>query len=131
MLPVDLLHEFELGVWKAIFIHLIWILMAHGKGSIQALNHRYGCSNYCFKATIDACGVRHLDRYRQVPTFGRATVHRFSANASAMKQLAARDFEDLLQVRRISNCIQCSLFTMYISAQFQCSKCSCPSHTIK
>ena len=35
--------------------------------------------------------------FRQVPTFGRATVRRFHRNASAMKKLAARDFEDLLQ----------------------------------
>ena len=39
-------------------------------------------------------------RYRQVPTFGRGTVRRFSSNASAMKRLAGRDFEDLLQVSR-------------------------------
>lgn len=26
MLVVDLLHEFELGVWKAVFIHLLRIL---------------------------------------------------------------------------------------------------------
>ena len=34
MLVVDLMHEFELGVWKAIFTHLIRILYAadpHGK----------------------------------------------------------------------------------------------------
>jgi len=37
-------------------------------------------------------------RYRQVPTFGRDTIRRFHENASAMKKLAARDFEDLLQV---------------------------------
>jgi hypothetical protein len=28
MLVVDLLHEFELGVWKALFTHLIRILYA-------------------------------------------------------------------------------------------------------
>jgi len=33
-----------------------------------------------------------------VPTFGCGTIRRFSSNASAMKKLAARDFEDLLQV---------------------------------
>jgi hypothetical protein len=38
-------------------------------------------------------------RYRQIPTFGGDTIRRFSKNASAMKKLAARDFEDLLQVR--------------------------------
>lgn len=29
MLVVDLLHEFELGVWKALFTHLIRILYAY------------------------------------------------------------------------------------------------------
>jgi hypothetical protein len=28
MLAVDLLHEFELGVWKALFTHLIRLLYA-------------------------------------------------------------------------------------------------------
>jgi hypothetical protein len=32
MLVVDLLHEFELGVWKALFTHLIWILYAAAPG---------------------------------------------------------------------------------------------------
>ncbi|KII83441.1 hypothetical protein PLICRDRAFT_79810, partial [Plicaturopsis crispa FD-325 SS-3] len=36
-------------------------------------------------------------RFRQVPTFGRDTIRRFTNNASAMKKLAGRDFEDLLQ----------------------------------
>jgi len=40
MLAIDLLHEFKLGIWKAIFTHLIRILMAHSTGSIQTLNHR-------------------------------------------------------------------------------------------
>jgi hypothetical protein len=38
------------------------------------------------------------DRYRQMPTFGRDTIRRFSANVSDMKKFAGRDFEDLLQV---------------------------------
>jgi ABC-type multidrug transport system fused ATPase/permease subunit len=36
--------------------------------------------------------------FRQVPSFGRDGIRRFSANMSEMKRLAARDFEDLLQV---------------------------------
>ncbi|KAF7359835.1 hypothetical protein MVEN_00708900 [Mycena venus] len=75
MLVVDFMHEFELGVWKAVFTHLIRMLVADGGDVIQALN----------------------DRYRQVPTFGQATIRRFTNNASAMKKLAARNFEDLLQ----------------------------------
>ena len=42
MLVVDLLHEFELGVWKAIFIHLLRILYAAAPGGwlIAELNRR-------------------------------------------------------------------------------------------
>jgi len=41
MFVIDLLHEFELGVWKAIFIHLMRILHAAGGNCIQELNRRY------------------------------------------------------------------------------------------
>ncbi|EDR09226.1 uncharacterized protein LACBIDRAFT_296661 [Laccaria bicolor S238N-H82] len=42
--------------------------------------------------------VQKLDRrYHAIPTFGRSTICRFSDNASAMKKLAARNYEDLLQ----------------------------------
>ncbi|KAH9954823.1 hypothetical protein BGW80DRAFT_390490, partial [Lactifluus volemus] len=75
MFVPDLMHEFELGVWKSIFTHLMRILYANGGTSIQILN----------------------ERYRQVPTFGHDTIRVFNSNASAMKKLAARDFEDLLQ----------------------------------
>lgn len=37
----DLLHEFELGVWKAILIHLLRILYALGGDRIQEFNRRY------------------------------------------------------------------------------------------
>ena len=40
MFVVDLLHEFELGVWKAIFTHLLRVLYAEGNDSIQTLNKR-------------------------------------------------------------------------------------------
>ncbi|THH19110.1 hypothetical protein EW146_g1980 [Bondarzewia mesenterica] len=75
MFMPDLLHEFELGVWKAILTHLLRILYAAGGDSIQKLNQRF----------------------RQVPTFGRDTICKFSNNVSGMKKLAGRDFEDLLQ----------------------------------
>lgn len=32
-LVVDLLHEFELGVWKGLFVHLLRILEAHSKAT--------------------------------------------------------------------------------------------------
>lgn len=36
----DLLHEFELGVWKAVFTHLMRLLYACGGDGIQVLNER-------------------------------------------------------------------------------------------
>ncbi|KAL6307653.1 hypothetical protein BKA93DRAFT_48371 [Sparassis latifolia] len=36
-------------------------------------------------------------RFRKVPTFGRDAIRRFSSDVAAMKKLAARDFEDILQ----------------------------------
>ncbi|KAG2737753.1 hypothetical protein P692DRAFT_20883262 [Suillus brevipes Sb2] len=74
-LIVDLLHEFELGAWKMLFIHLLQIIVAYDKSLIHRLD----------------------ERYRQTPTFGAATIRKFSSNASEMKCMAARNFEDLLQ----------------------------------
>ncbi|TEB27708.1 hypothetical protein FA13DRAFT_1634250 [Coprinellus micaceus] len=75
MLVVDIMHEVELGVWKALFIQILRLMEASDKGAIHKLDERY-------------CGM---------PTFGRDTIRRFTNNVSEMKQLAARDWEDLLQ----------------------------------
>jgi len=40
MFVVDLLHEFELGVWKATFTHLLRILHAQSGDVITTLNER-------------------------------------------------------------------------------------------
>ena len=40
MLVVDLLHEFELGVWKAIFIHLLRILETLKRSCISEMDQR-------------------------------------------------------------------------------------------
>ena len=36
----DFMHEFELGVWKSVFTHLMRILHATGEDSIQVFNQR-------------------------------------------------------------------------------------------
>jgi hypothetical protein len=49
MLVVDLMHEFELGVWKALFIHLLRILEAVDKTLVDELDRRYAfpcCKSY-------------------------------------------------------------------------------------
>ena len=53
----------------------------------------------------EACSLFVFYRYRNVPTFGRSTIRRFRKKVSELKQMAARDFEDLLRVR----CILCKL----------------------
>lgn len=40
-LVVDLMHEFELGVWKNLFIHLLRILEAQNPNLIRELDRRY------------------------------------------------------------------------------------------
>ena len=45
-----------------------------------------------------------LARFRQIPTFGVDTIRKFSNNISETKQLAARDFEDALQVSIVYLC---------------------------
>jgi hypothetical protein len=42
MLTVDLLHEFELGLWKDFLTHLVRILESLGPDSVRAFNERYG-----------------------------------------------------------------------------------------
>lgn len=54
--------------------------------------------------------------YRQVPTFGRDTIRKFSTNTSELKKLAARDFEDLLQVGELFNSSQ-----LYLKLVPQCA----------
>ncbi|KAH6881005.1 hypothetical protein BKA70DRAFT_1342256 [Coprinopsis sp. MPI-PUGE-AT-0042] len=75
-LVVDLMHEFEIGVWKGLYMHLLRLLEAFGKQDL----------------------ISELDeRYRHIPSFGRDTIRKFSKNASECKRRAARDYEDLLQ----------------------------------
>lgn len=47
---------------------------------------------------MEHCCQLPRPRFRQVPTFGNGVIHKFSNNTSEMKRLAARNFEDILQV---------------------------------
>jgi hypothetical protein len=103
MLVIDLMHEFELGVWKALFIHLLRILNAVDKTLINELDRRYVAFPITAMCSVDGLTSRRHDvRFRQVPTFGRDTIRRFSSNISELKKLAARDYEDILQVGTIT-----------------------------
>lgn len=41
MFVVDLLHEFELGVWKSVLTHLLRILYGCGQKAVAEFNRRY------------------------------------------------------------------------------------------
>ncbi|KAI0081503.1 hypothetical protein K474DRAFT_1635827, partial [Panus rudis PR-1116 ss-1] len=72
----DLLHEWELGVFKQLVTHLIRILYAMKDGKVLEFNKRF----------------------RLVPVFGRDTIRSFaSGNVSELKKMAARNYEDILQ----------------------------------
>ncbi|THU91216.1 hypothetical protein K435DRAFT_820896 [Dendrothele bispora CBS 962.96] len=77
MFPNDLLHEIEIGTWKAIFLHLLRLLDTMKSDLLDELD----------------------ERYIQIPPFGRETIRRINRNVSELKRTTAREFEDYLQVR--------------------------------
>lgn len=58
MLVVDLLHEFELGVWKAVFMHLLRMLEFLEESKIHELDRRYV---FFPDALYPICSCSHLD----------------------------------------------------------------------
>ncbi|KAG2072363.1 hypothetical protein BDR04DRAFT_1013541, partial [Suillus decipiens] len=76
MLVVNLLHEFELGVFKSIFKHLMTLLYAINPETIIVLN----------------------EFFRLIPSFGRGAIRCFPSSVSDVRHSAAWHFEDVLQV---------------------------------
>ncbi|KAJ7222643.1 hypothetical protein GGX14DRAFT_352730 [Mycena pura] len=79
MLVPDFMHEFELGVFKSFFIHLLRIMYAQKENAIENLN----------------------ERFRLIPIFGQSTIRRFTQNTSALKKMAAWNYQNIL--------LQCSI----------------------
>ncbi|KZS87079.1 hypothetical protein SISNIDRAFT_420083, partial [Sistotremastrum niveocremeum HHB9708] len=78
ILVVDILvlHEFEIGEWLGILLHLIEILRSYRPHMVCEMDRRF----------------------RLVPTFGDYTIRKFRTEVFEPKRLAARDYEDLFQV---------------------------------
>ncbi|KAJ7117673.1 hypothetical protein C8R44DRAFT_578842, partial [Mycena epipterygia] len=77
MLVPDFMHEFELGVFKAFFVHLLRIVAAHGGNALLGeLDKRYV--------------------FRLIPIFGQSTIRRFTSNTSGLKKLAAWNYQNIL-----------------------------------
>jgi hypothetical protein len=60
-----------------------------------------------------------VDRYREIPSFGRDTIRRFAANSSELKKMAAHNFENLLQVCLI-------IILVHLRSLPHLSKCAIP-----
>ena len=41
MLVVDLMHKFELSIWKALFLHIVRILQAENPALIDEMDHQF------------------------------------------------------------------------------------------
>ncbi|TBU26150.1 hypothetical protein BD311DRAFT_668148, partial [Dichomitus squalens] len=93
ILAPDLMHEFELGVWKGIFIHLMRMLAERGDDAVEEFNSRYIHKQCTTSSFIDLCCSM-----RRMPTFGRDRIRRFWHDVSSRKRLAARDYEAFLIV---------------------------------
>jgi hypothetical protein len=90
------MHEFEQGVWKNLFTHLVRILHALDPALVIEMDKRYSLLIRLVQFLTENCC-----RYRQVSRFGSDVIRKFSSNSSEQKKMAARDFEDLLQVSTI------------------------------
>ncbi|KIK21699.1 hypothetical protein PISMIDRAFT_34736, partial [Pisolithus microcarpus 441] len=77
MFTVDLLHEFELGVFKSVFRHLLHFI---SKTVGLALSHYYCPISFC-----DIC------------SFGKGSIQQFPPDVSEMCQHAAWHFKNVLQ----------------------------------
>ncbi|KAI0738103.1 hypothetical protein C8Q80DRAFT_1222726 [Daedaleopsis nitida] len=76
ILAPDLMHEFELGVWRGIFDHLVRLIQARGDKAVKEFNRRM----------------------RLMPKWGRDRIRRFYEDASTRKRMAAHDYEAYLIV---------------------------------
>ena len=95
MLAPDLMHEFELGVWKGTFAHLMRLLAARGDDAIETFNSRSVVPTVYLGWHANGS----LPRMRRMPTFGRDRIRKFWHDVASRKKLAARDYEVFLQVR--------------------------------
>jgi hypothetical protein len=66
-------------------------------GQAYWLNWTVGESQVSFLQLVNLL-MYHHQSYRDISSFGRDTIRRFSSNCSELKHKAAQDFENLLQV---------------------------------
>jgi len=96
MFVVDLMHKVKLGIWRALFIHLLRILNAVGRTLVDELDHQY--VTHLLWVIVQVICMYQAHRFWQLPTFGHDAIWQFSSNISELKRLITWYFEDILQV---------------------------------
>ena len=76
-------------------------------------------SDFVFEPAVLGIGTR----YRNIPTFGKNTIRKFSRNTSEMKKLVAHDWEDMLQVRSTAWIYAIQKATGRLIIQLVCNPC--------
>jgi hypothetical protein len=92
----DLMHDFELGGWRALFIHILRILDSVDAKLLTEVDRRYVSPLSAAHTNL----MMVMRRYREISAFGKDAIRRFPESVSEMKRLTARDLENLLQVRQ-------------------------------
>ena len=87
------MHEIEVGIFKAVFRHLLRILYVLGEDRITLLNERFATISLEVPSVLI-----QLCRYRKMPAFGNDAIRRFKRNVSGQTRIAARELEDIMQV---------------------------------
>ena len=96
MLVPDLMHEFELGVWKGTFNHIVRLIHAQGDAAVKEFDHRY-VTDFLSRPQADRV-PESAHSMHAMPPWGRDKVRRFWHDVSTRKKLAARDYEAYLIV---------------------------------
>ena len=107
ILAPDLVHEFELGVWKKIFEHLLRLLHKQGPAKVQEFNRR------CERSLLASASHSYFhptecERCRG----GDATA--YASSLTTPLYASGGLYETYLQVRSITRANRCHLLTLSI-----------------
>lgn len=75
---------------------------------------RTGWMVYSYSKSSNILSLTWLVRFHLVPAFGRGTIRQFQRNVSELKKLAARNYEDILQVRPTQTCLPVFLIPLIV-----------------
>lgn len=64
--PVDLMHEVELGVWKALFMHLLRILESVHENLLHELDRRLAIALIKHSLLFMVCGISDFVWYQHL-----------------------------------------------------------------